>query len=207
MPTMPDKSSFPRRNYFINKKFQIDFAIRFLVLLVIAAIAALGMFLYQSKGTLTAGYSGSELRLLKTSNFFLPMLLMSTISVIIVTSIIGILVLIYLSHRIAGPIFRFQKVLNEMDKGDLTRRFTLRENDQFKELADRINDLARTMDDKFGLIKVQASELSRITQELHAISASHPALQKDLERPLQEIATRLTELQDAANHFKTSHTK
>ncbi len=204
---MADKKPYRRKNYFINKKFQVDFAIRFLVLIVVAAVAALGLFLYNSKGTLTAGYTGSEVRLLRTSDFFLPMLLMSTIGVIIVTGIIGILVLIYLSHRIAGPIFRFQKVLNEIDKGDLTHRFTLREDDQFKELAGRINDLARTMDHKIGLIKDHASALSRITEELHTLSASHPSLKKDLERPLCEIAGRITELQDAANHFKTTHTK
>jgi methyl-accepting chemotaxis protein len=204
---MPNKKTSPRKNYFINKKFQIAFSIRFLVLIVLAAIAALGLFLYNSQGTLTTGYSGSELKLLKTSVFFLPMLLMSTIGVIIVTGIIGILVLIYLSHRIAGPIFRFQKVLVEIDKGDLTHRFKLRENDQFKELADRINDLARTMDAKVGRIKVQAVELSRLMQELNALSASHPSLKKELERPLHEISQRLSELQDAANHFKTSDAK
>jgi len=207
MPTKPDKAPYRRKSYFINRKFQVDFAIRFLVLIVLAAVAALGLFLYQSTGTLTTGYDGSELKLLKTTDFFLPMLLISTIGVIIVTGLLGILGLIYLSHRIAGPIFRFQKVLSEIDKGDLTHRFKLRDSDQFKELADGINELARTMDNKVGLIKDRASELSLITGELHTLSASHPSLKKDLERPLREIAERLLELQDAANHFKTSHTK
>jgi len=204
---MTNKRPYKRKKFLINKQFQFDFAIRFLVLIVVAAVAALAIFLYHSRGTLTTSYSGSELTILRTSDFFLPVLLMTTIGVIIVTSIIGIIVLVYLSHRIAGPIFRFQAVLDAIDKGDLTHRFKLRDADQFTELADRINDLAKTMDAKIGSIKATAADLTRLVHLLRTLSASHPALQKEFERPLHEIVAKLSELQDVANHFKTSHTR
>ncbi|MDO9289237.1 MAG: hypothetical protein Q7T83_10645, partial [Thermodesulfovibrionales bacterium] len=99
---MANKPPFRRRNYFINKKFQTNFSIKFLVVIVIEAIMALGLFLYLSKGTLTTGYIGSELKISRTYDFFLPMLLLSNIVIVGVTGIIGIAVLIFMSHRIAG---------------------------------------------------------------------------------------------------------
>lgn len=204
---MNDKPLHKRRHYFINKKFQTDFTLKFLVVIAITAIAALALFLYYSKGTLTAGYSGLEVKLLRTTDFFLPVLLVSTIGIIIISGIIGIIILILLSHRIAGPLFRFEKILGELYKGDLTLRFQLRYNDQFKDLADKINELSETMDGKIGTIKTHTAEISRLISELQTASASNQSLKEVLDQPLDEITKKLLELQDAANYFNTSYSK
>ncbi|MEK6582208.1 MAG: methyl-accepting chemotaxis protein [Nitrospirota bacterium] len=200
---MANKPPFRRRNYFINKKFQTDFSIKFLVVIVIEAIMALGLFLYLSKGTLTTGYIGSELKISRTYDFFLPMLLLSNIIIVGVTGIIGIAVLIFMSHRIAGPMFRFEKVLDEISKGDLTYKFKLRQGDQFKELEKRINELTGTLDSKAGNLKSGLTEISKMLSRLQTLASAH-STDKDFERLLQDISKKLIELQEAANYFKTS---
>ncbi|MFA4828391.1 MAG: methyl-accepting chemotaxis protein [Thermodesulfovibrionales bacterium] len=200
---MANKPPFRRRNYFINKKFQTNFSIKFLVVIVVEAIMALGLFLYLSKGTLTTGYIGSELKISQTYDFFLPMLLLSNIIIVGVTGIIGIAVLIFMSHRIAGPMFRFEKVLDEISKGDLTYKFKLREGDQFKELEKRINELTGTLDSKAGNLKSGLTEISKMLSRLQTLASAH-STDKDFERLLQDISKKLIELQEAANYFKTS---
>src|SRR3990172_8935037 len=127
---MGNRLPFRRRNYFIKKKFQVDFSVKFLIIILIEAFLAAGLFLYLSKGTLTTGYFGSELKIARTYDFFLPTLLFSNLIIVGITGIIGIVALILLSHRLAGPLYRFEKVLNDISKGDLTRRFKLREKDE-----------------------------------------------------------------------------
>lgn len=200
---MANKPPFRRRNYFINKKFQTNFSIKFLVVIVIEAIMALGLFLYLSKGTLTTGYIGSELKISRTYDFFLPMLLLSNIVIVGVTGIIGIAVLIFMSHRIAGPMFRFEKVLDEISKGDLTYKFKLRQGDQFKELEKRINELTGTLDSKTGNLKSGLTEISKMLSRIQTLASAH-STDKDFERLLQDISKKLIELQEAANYFKTS---
>lgn len=205
---MNNKPTFRRRHYYIDKKFQSVFAVKFLVIVAAAAMAFLALFLYNSQGTITAGYTGSEVKLLQTGAFFLPTLLLSTSVIIIVSGAVGLIVMILFSHRIAGPLFRFEKILGELYNGDLTLRFTLRDKDQFKELAERINGLSETMDQKIGHIKTQAAEISRLNTELHMLAASHPAHRDENELLLlEEITQRLLELQDAAKHFTTSQPK
>ncbi|MBN1662765.1 MAG: methyl-accepting chemotaxis protein [Deltaproteobacteria bacterium] len=204
---MNNKPSFRRRHYFIDKKFQTGFAVKFLVIVAVAVIAGLVLFLYYSTGTITAGYTGSEVKLLKTGAFFLPTLLASTFAIIFVSGSVAIIVMILISHRIAGPLYRFEKILTELYNGDLTLRFSLRKNDQLKDLADRINGLSAIMDEKIGNIKTQAIELDRLASELQMLAASHPAIEKDIERLIKEIKQRLVELQDAAQHFKTTQPK
>ena len=201
---MTEKPSYARRRYFINRKFQLEFSIKFLMIIAVASLAVLVLFYYNSRGTLTAGYTGSEVKLLQTSAYFLPSLLLSTAGIIMISCLAGIFALILISHRLAGPLFRFQKSLDELGTGDLTRRFNLRDKDQFKELADRINALAAPMDGKIGVIRTRADEMSLLLADLQAVEAAQPALQNDAVVLLREMDRKLAELRDAAAFFKTS---
>jgi len=197
---MNDKPRFKRRNYFINKKFQTDFAVKFLIVIIVAVIAVLGLFLYDMKGTITVGYRGSMVDLDHSAKFFFPWLLISTVGIIIIMGMVAFLLMIFISHRIAGPFFRFEKALSEIEDGNLTLQFNLRKHDQFKNLANRINALVKDMDGKVGHIKSQADEIIFLISDLK----SNPSFNPDLEPSLTEITKRLLELQAATNFFKTS---
>ena len=201
---MGNRLPFRRRNYFIKKKFQVNFTVKFLIIILIEAFLAAGLFLYMSKGTLTTGYLGSELRIARTYDFFLPMLLLSNLIIVGISAVIGIGVLIFLSHRLAGPLYRFENILNSIKKGDLTQRFKLRENDQFAELANSINEHTDTLDKNMGHLKAGVMEFSQLASKMQTALASDPSANKELERLLQEMSKKLQALEGAANYFKTS---
>ena len=201
---MDNNPFFRRRNYFIKKNFQVNFTVKFLIIILIEAFLAAGLFLYMSKGTLTTGYLGSELRIARTYDFFLPMLLLSNLIIVGISAVIGIAVLIFLSHRIAGPLYRFENILNSIKKGDLTQRFKLRENDQFAELANSINEHTDTLDKNMGHLKAGVMEFSQLASKMQTALASDPSANKELERLLQEMSKKLQALEGAANYFKTS---
>jgi methyl-accepting chemotaxis protein len=52
---------------------------------------------------------------------------------------------LYLSNRIAGPIYNISKVLDDHSQGDRSSRVTLRKADFFQPLAERVN---RMLDEK-----------------------------------------------------------
>lgn len=56
---------------------------------------------------------------------------------------IGISVLagVFYSHRLAGPVFRMRRTLHEAIEGKSVKPILLRQNDEFKELADDLNRL------------------------------------------------------------------
>jgi len=199
-----NKPIFRRRNYFIKKKFQLDFSIKFLIIIVIEAVLAIGLFLYLSKGTLTTGYFGSELKIARTYDFFLPMLLFSNLIIVGITGIIGVVVLIFLSHRLAGPLYRFERVLSDLSKGDLTQRFKLREKDEFVELQNSINELTDAMDGNVGNIKSGIDDIAKLLSQMQTAAAANPSAEKDMERLLTEISKKLQEVKKTADYFKTS---
>ena len=179
---MTNHSVSRRKNYFIKKSFQTRFSLRFVLLLALEAVLIAGPFLYAAKGTLTTGYSGTELRIENTATFFCVSFVLIVLIASIAMGLAGLLVFIFYSHRIAGPLFRFQKSLQEVTSGDLTGRIRLRHKDQLGDLGDSINQMTGSLDQKIGQLK----------KELH--SASKQGVAKD----------SLTRLKEIADSFKTS---
>lgn len=56
---------------------------------------------------------------------------------------IGILIIlaVFFSHRVAGPLYRFEMAIDKMISGDFSSHITLRKNDECKSLAEKFNQL------------------------------------------------------------------
>ena len=150
---MANKLSNKRRNYFIKKKFQIGFIYRFIALILLEAVLIAMLLMYVSKGTLTTAYYGTHLQIEKTAAFFLGRFIIIAAVVGIAIGLAGLLIFIYLSHRIAGPLFRFEKTINEISDGDLSFRVNLRKADQLKSLQGPVNNLLTNMDERIKQLK------------------------------------------------------
>lgn len=159
------RMAFPqqrRSNYWIKKSFQSSFSARFALLLLIEAVLIGLLFLFVSKGTLTTGYQGSDVRVEYTSQFFMTSFLLIASLVAGVTAGAGMLVFILFSHRIAGPAFHLHKALNEMIRGNLTYKIRLRKKDELGDLAQAVNLASQSLDQKIGQIKREISHADRL---------------------------------------------
>ena len=194
---------FKRRTIFINKGFQTDFSIRFLILIVIEAAMAVGLFAYLSRGTVITGYSGSELVIARTSEYFLPAALLINLIVIGLTAVAGFIVMLYSSHKLAGPLYRFEKGLYETASGDLTYRVTLRTKDQISAMADRLNSFNAKMDETVSEIKCEAALLRDEVEQIKTLCSGQAEKTAILEKA-ESALERLDRLEWSAGYFKTS---
>jgi methyl-accepting chemotaxis protein len=87
---------------------------------------------------------------------------------VIIIAVLGIFVL----HRIAGPLYVFDKMFNLVSQGDLTIKVKLRKGDELKELAesfqrmiDNLNLFIKTDKEKIDEIKKEVKSLSNETTE------------------------------------------
>lgn len=190
---------FKRKNIFIKKRFQTDFSIKFLVLIVIESLLAIALFSYFSRGTIITGFSGSELIIESTRDYFLPTVIAINVAVIGVTAIAGFIVMLYASHKIAGPLYRFEKSLEETGKGDLTHRFKLRDKDQMNTLAEKMNEFNSKMDSSIAAIQRDIEELKILLTELKSSQEKEKA-----EALLNRSLKKLEELEKSAGHFRTT---
>jgi methyl-accepting chemotaxis protein len=61
---------------------------------------------------------------------------------------------IFLTHKVAGPLYRFQKTFEAINEGDLKQRIYLRKNDHARELLPSLNAMLSSLDYSLSKIKV-----------------------------------------------------
>ncbi len=151
-----------RKNFLIKKRFQLNFLGPFVILLVLESILIVSLFLYLSKDTLTTGYIDSVLRIERTQNFFSFPFFLLTLIVVLAVALTGMVIFIILSHRLAGPLYRFEQTLKQMEEGDLVSSMHLRRNDQFGELEKALNRFTESLNRRIGSIKTDLEEVRSI---------------------------------------------
>ena len=201
---MSDAKPPKRRNIFIKKRFQTDFARNFLILIAIESLLGVGLFGYLSRGTIVTGWSGGELVVRSTSQYFLPTFLIASLVIIGVTAVCGFILLLFASHRIAGPLYRFENTLEHITKGDLTHRFKLRGNDQLTHLAEKINEFNSKMEHALSLIQKDTEEMDNLLKEAQTLASSRDT-EKRLAALVGEALDKLESLKKDANYFSTSY--
>jgi methyl-accepting chemotaxis protein len=175
--------SFKRRQYFIDRKFQTDFILKFCAVLLFGAILSVGVTLLTTQETLTSSFVGSKLVIEKTSLAILPSVILTNVITTLVVAVIVILVTLLVSHKIAGPMFRFEKDIEEISQGNLQKRIKTRNGDQFGNVARSLNEMVGNLNSKLTSVK---RDLDRLGEE--AATQNLPqAFRDDLEECRRNI--------------------
>lgn len=144
------------KNYLIMKELQLKFAVTIILLLLFM----FGFFTIQTSATLKMIYDqGVTVEAAERIQLF--QLTFGGIYCVFI-----LFFSIYLSHRIAGPLYRIEKDLKALSgDGDLTRVFRLRKNDEMQEVAQAINVMLAGLRDRIaGAREEREKELEKITR-------------------------------------------
>jgi len=130
-------NNFPdrRRQYFIARQFQSRFILKFCLLVIIGSLISGAIIYFMSKNTVTTAFDNSRLTIKSTADFILPAVLLGSAVVIVLIGLATVWVTLFTSHRIAGPLYRMEKDVEEVAAGNLKKKFFLRNNDELKKLA------------------------------------------------------------------------
>ena len=193
---------FKRKNYFINRVFQSEFILKFCGLVVIGS-TVFGIILYLfSKHTLTTSFENSRLVIKSTADYLFPGLLFGGLIVAIFTALAASVVVMLMTHRIAGPMYRFEKYINEIGSGRLYSDLKIRKKDQFQNMAGSLNKM--TQDLKLGLVEVNevSEKLDKLIGQLSDSSSREILLKEDIKRIVSELKKDKQNLSRALGYFK-----
>ena len=108
-----DKKSNRRKNYFIKKGFQVRFILKFCSLVLVSVIMSTGLLFLFSRGTLTTSYQQSRLIIRNTASAILPTTIYINLVILGLITLATIVIILIISHKLAGPLFRFEKELKD----------------------------------------------------------------------------------------------
>lgn len=165
---MPD---YKRSTILIKKKLQFRyFGLIFLGMALAAGMVAVDMY-YFSMGSLN------------------PLLILKLFILLVVVFIISL----FISHRVAGPIYNFEKSAWIVGEGDLTHQVFLRKKDELTDLQAQFNAMVRSLRAKTVKDREASQDLSRRLNDLASKLSSGISSEES-----RQMASQLSALSSAA---------
>lgn len=169
-----------------KKPVRIAFSVGFQVkycLAIISLFVCASFLLYSVMNKALAGSYLESLRTLYYLDQNLPfylsiMVLLLVLFILILTLVITLLV----SHQLAGPVFRFEKVLQELIAGILPQQISTRKTDQLKTTENAINIFSGRLRNVFEKTQALSEAMA-----VHDQGELPEAVARDVRRRIAEI--------------------
>jgi len=138
---------YKRSQLLINKRFQLKFAFFvcswIFALSMIYPIIIYNVFEYflNSIGAVNPGSALSLEKIKGIENQVLMLLGVLQLLFLAITFLLSV----FLSHRIAGPLFKLRRAMDEVGRGNLDQRIAFRKKDHFIELQEAFNEMIQSI--------------------------------------------------------------
>lgn len=191
---MPNK----RKDYFIEKSFQAKFILKFCALVFFGGILTIGILYFLGLRSTTVSVVDSRVVVRTTADFLLPILIQTVLIVIIFVSLAAMFVTLFVSHKMAGPLYRFKKTMQLLGEGDFSNDFSIRSKDQFQDLSSAFNSMITKIRME---IKGLKDSFYSLKEKLAYIQEEEVAEKKRAH--LKELKALSQELNKKIDYFKT----
>ena len=124
-----------RNIVFIQKKFQIRSIMTVVSIIAISGFLSGILLYFMLSSELSSELKVAHQQLQNTWESLAPAIFLGNILTVIVTSIVAGIAVLYQSHKIAGPMYRLQKMCEEVSNGNYNPVTSLRKADQLTALA------------------------------------------------------------------------
>ncbi len=180
-----------RRIYFIDRKFQVQFIMKFCLLVIIGSLITVGLLYITGSRTTTVSFENTEAVVKSTADFITPILVQTVIIVMVITGLFTIMLTLFISHKIAGPLYRLEKEFKTIADGDISTDFKLRGDDQLQNIAGSLNNMKARLKFHLNTLNISIDEME------HALNENINEEDKK-----QILLKNLTKIKDDLHHFK-----
>jgi len=159
-----EEARFQRKTVLVKRSLQLKY-IGMVFLSVLVASMIVGGDVY---------YSLMRVMLTECPSITDRVVQFNTVLLVKIALYLGLMLLIslYVSHRFAGPIYRFEKSCQSLSTGDLTHRVSLRTGDELMELQEEFNGMAVALQ---ALLQKDRNLAQRLSERIEEIAKRLPA--------------------------------
>ena len=154
-----------RRNYLVDRNFQVGFIFKFGVTVIISSFAIGGLIFYLTRNSTTVAIENTQVIVKSTADFILPILVLTVVIVAFFSSLALSAMALIVSHRIVGPLYRLRKEVEMFKEGDFTKEFQVRNKDQLKDLAKSLGEMSSTLRKRHTELKRRSGQLQQFLKE------------------------------------------
>lgn len=190
-----------RRIYIVNKKFQFKYLFIILSIMVVTMVSISFTTFYVIWNNVIEEFFYIPDASKKLAEIFNETSVMLIIP-IVALAVLGIFAGVMLSHRIAGPIYRVEKVSEELAKGNFDIKVRFRKGDDLQELAGKLNEMIDSVRGMISGDKALAEEIHVLAKELQSDLKKQKGLKKDVELAVKKLNTMAAKLKKSTERYK-----
>lgn len=155
-----------RNIVFIQKKFQIRSIMTVVSIIAISGFLSGILLYFMLSSELSSELKVAHQQLQNTWESLAPAIFFGNILTVIVTSIVAGIAVLYQSHKIAGPMYRLQKMCEEVSNGNYNPVTSLRKADQLTALAQSFASMIDALREKQDNNKSKVAELRKLLESM-----------------------------------------
>jgi methyl-accepting chemotaxis protein len=158
-----------RRIVLIDPRFQLRMAASFILLQVLlTALFAAGLYIFMDS-ELHADLASAHASYKSLSQMLLPIVLTLAVFSVTLSIILSSVFVVLISHKIAGPMYRFRTVLESLSHRRFEAHTRIRPDDQLGELAISLDKAIKTV----------KTDIHELHQSVWRLRESHAKADKD----------------------------
>ena len=156
-------------NFFIKKDFQGKMALAIFLSVIGGCLLFLLLMAVFSADSMMISYTNSDVQVGRTPWMLFKNTLAANWIFLIIGSTFLVLAAVVGTHRIAGPLYHFEKTFSMMIEGNLSDTIYLREKDEGKDLAARVNQFN-------AMLSKKLQEVDRNSEAINNLLAQYESL-------------------------------
>lgn len=190
-----------RRNFFIKKNFQGRLILGYFLFVTGGCLLFTLILAAFSADTLTIVYQNNDLQLGQTPLMLVKKLLAAQWVFVVLGGSLIVLAALFITHRLAGPVFRLERALDNMSSGNLNDTIHLRKKDEGKELALKINNFNHQLSQQIRLIETSSKSIEELIRQ-YSTGKNTPSGEDGVsEQLLEAIKTHNRAIQEITGSF------
>lgn len=192
-----------RKNYFIKKEFQTKFILKFCMLVILTALISAFVIYYFSSRSVTTIFENSRLTIKPSTEFIMPGLILSSLISVILVGMATVVVVLFVSHSIAGPLYKLENSLERIANGDVSFDIQFRKKDEMKRLAQVFNVASQSLNSLISNAKAESDQLDSVIKELKTVVEKTPKEQQEnLNESIEKLEIVKSRLSEKLNKFR-----
>lgn len=142
-------------NFSIKKRLQWRILLKIWGIILASLLVTGIIFYFYSDINVGKSYRLFHIKAESFLDFLIPVLLTGFFA----SLILGVVASLFFPHPIAGPLYRIERELVDIGKGNLRKEIRIRKGDELKDLADSINIMIRELRDNIKAISDVSVEI------------------------------------------------
>ncbi len=195
------RARYKRRNYFIKKNFQGKLILGYFLFMVAGCLLFTAIFAALSADTMTMVYQDNDLQMGQTPLVLIKQAVAAHWIFIVLGGVLVVVATMFITHRLAGPIFRLERAADHMINGRLDDVIYLRKKDEGQELAEKLNQFNLELSRKIRQVEKRAKNIDDVLAQCSALDPKTTS-PEDFESIHASISSQSKAIQKVTNTFQ-----